>query len=153
MIRVLIYITVLFTLTGCVGAGVVKEMESSTKSDVGYVLTDHGHVAEYDVELFGARPLVTESSILESHGDPDGIKILDNGLKIYSYKTGSSWRGVILFVVLPIPLVLPVGSDISEYYFNDGKMVEYHWKYGWLQNFATCGIREDVCSYHEVYKK
>ena len=66
------------------------------------------------------------SAWLESHwGKPAAISrvaVGDTG-EVWTYKFGLNWNGTILFVLIPIPLELPIGRERVELLVRDGQVV------------------------------
>lgn len=66
------------------------------------------------------------SAWLESHwGQPAAIRRApagDTG-EIWTYKFGPNWNGALLFLLIPIPLELPIGREQIELLVRDGKVV------------------------------
>jgi len=139
-----------FGMTGCVGVGFISERVTVWKPDAGFGI-ENGLVGKYDSKRSDRQIIVTETALINALGQPNSIKLLENGFKVYSYEIGSSWKGVVLFLVIPIPLALPVGTESVEYHFFNGKMIELHRRYGWLQDISTCGVQPGVCTYIDVF--
>jgi hypothetical protein len=57
-------------------------------------------------------------------GDPEHIShISANSDEIWTYKSGLVWEGVVPFVIIPIPLVLPVAKEKVCFSLHDGHVV------------------------------
>lgn len=55
------------------------------------------------------------------------------------HEDGFVWAGLTIFVVIPIPLVIPVGHEYEEFVCKDNKLIQAHGK---IQKHyaAYCGI-------------
>ena len=66
-------------------------------------------------------PASSVSQVLEWWGAPDERVVDASGVERLTYYDGLRWRGVLLFlVILPVPLVIPVGHDVVELEVADG---------------------------------
>ncbi len=137
-------------LSGCIGAGLLRETGNSIESEKGFVMVGKD-IHPIDPHQKTSQEPVTEKILVSIFGQPDKTFASDSGTKILRYNEDLSWRGVVLFVGIPIPLALPVGRNHQEFYFKDGLLVEHHWFRGWLRNFAGCNISLE-CWYVDTYE-
>jgi len=87
-----------------------------------------------------------EEDLLHSLGVPDERELLSETREVWVYDEGWRWNGPVLFVVIPIPLLVPVGSESTTYHLRDGVVervvrVEQTWDgymCGLIGHFAGC---------------
>jgi hypothetical protein len=70
-------------------------------------------------EAGNKRP-VTEETLLRRMGEPDERLILSETKETWVYDRGLRWNGVALLVIIPIPLILPVGRDSDTFHMENG---------------------------------
>jgi hypothetical protein len=58
--------------------------------------------------------------LLESFGEPDERRAAADGTEEWVYLDGWRWNGPVLFLVIPLPLVIPVGHESTTYVLRDG---------------------------------
>lgn len=80
--------------------------------------------------LRGSAPSATNSPAvssawLESHwGKPAAFRRAPSGdTEVWTYKFGLNWNGAILFVLIPVPLELPIGTERVQLLVRDGQVV------------------------------
>jgi hypothetical protein len=122
--RVLPLLFACVLVTGCVGISV-----STTKSES----FQNPRLAEnaYARALRSPTPGETNSSActsawLESHwGKPTGIRYTPGAetIEVWTYSFDLNWNGAILFVLIPIPLEVPIGRERVELWLRDGRVV------------------------------
>ena len=56
-------------------------------------------------------PVPTKAQVLAAWGRPDRIETSGTGAERWTYTTGIRWNGLVAFLGIPIPLLVPVGSD------------------------------------------
>jgi len=93
-------------------------------------------------------PKATSSDLLKSLGPPTEYQCNGSHNEKWIYRgTWNRWSGVIAFVLLPIPILLPSGTDIFECSIEDGHVktctaTEYgqYLMCGLLVSPSPCGI-------------
>lgn len=100
------------------------------------VTTFRGSVGDRDDEL--SRNLKSSGEFLYTWGPPERKESLAQGGEkwIYSKKTiapehdeGRAWRGFVLWAVVPVPIMVPVGhNDVVVYFAADGSLIKEHWE-------------------------
>lgn len=58
--------------------------------------------------------------LVRSFGEPDERRATADGAEEWVYLDGWRWNGPVLFVVIPLPLLVPVGHDSTTYVLRDG---------------------------------
>jgi hypothetical protein len=111
-------------LQGCVGAVVLK-----TRTEV---INDP--VIQFDSEIpqpisrkdspEGTNTVVyTPELLLKYWNSPDLVSHGAGSEEIWTYKSRLVWKGVIPFVIVPIPLILPLGKETVCLTLRDGHVV------------------------------
>lgn len=137
------------SLTACVGAGTVTaksvtwDVTSTAPRGWCPIVYDKMIVA---CPLKGSPPTksvanVTPDSLIAIWGAPDYQRV-ENGLSTLSYKHGLAWRGIVMFIVLPVPLVIPLGHNAATFVFNDDKLVHVEYVDNEL-DAAVCGLHSE----------
>lgn len=84
-------------------------------------------------------------------GEPDAVESF-KACEVLIYKDGTSWAGVGAFVVVvPVPLLVPMGSYNNRFYLRDGVAVGLIQEYGEVKRMIgyTCGSNECSASFGE----
>jgi hypothetical protein len=74
-------------------------------------------------------------------GEPKSQGMKD-GLNYLTYNTDIAWRGLVVFAVIPIPLLIPVGHNEATLFFDHDKLVRTTQEHG-EGSFAICGHHSD----------
>jgi len=82
---------------------------------------------------------LTSSDIEKVHGKPDKIISTENGEQWY-YPNGLKWRGVVVWIVVPIPLILPVGHDYHVVNFSNGLCTSEEFQFDENDHGFACGL-------------
>lgn len=95
-----------FSVSGCVGFSSLLGTESSSQQFAYYQAGRDGLVTNKDSAIaYWGDPLVKTQLAAE-------------GEEAWTYRGGLAWRGVALWVVVPIPLVVPVGHNTVTMRFS-----------------------------------
>jgi len=71
-----------------------------------------------------ASHVVTDTEVRSAWGEPDEVTSLGDGTERWTYVGGLRWNGVVLVVVIvPIPLLIPVGREQVTFRFRGGESV------------------------------
>ncbi len=99
----------IFTLSisSCVGGGVIypgekRAMESPSVSSI------KGRYSSSQNQ----KNNLTCQNIQEKWGAPDNIELIED-LEVLTYKNGLVWAGVLPFIVIPIPMAIPIGQETT----------------------------------------
>lgn len=111
-------------LQGCVGFVIAKEHTEVTSNPV---------IALHRTSLFPAHaqksnPVYTAEWLQQHWGRPDRITRIGSGStavadEVWTYRFGPIWKGVIPALIVPIPLVLPLGREKVSFTLHDGHVV------------------------------
>lgn len=164
IIRLIVSAVVLFLLSGCAGVSVTGDKSAVVKNP--NISQEKGYI--------GYTPLaediyITETELLKYWGNPDEVTYDDNGKKLLLYKRNEyRWNGITLMVIIPIPLLIPVGHDYLSFTVekdnitsvlmknNTGESGFYCWiaplahPTDWCRAPSTIGDVEDVPLYDFV---
>ncbi len=109
---------VMLTFPSCFAVDVLVDQVGHVRQPV---VSPMRHVIRKNDEPF---PTAEESRVLEWWGEPDERSTRPDGGETLTYYDGIRWKGLVLFVViLPIPLVIPVGHDYVELDVVNGMVV------------------------------
>jgi len=95
----------LYYLTGCVGLTTHTGTEKSVQQFSYYQAKREGLVKD-------------KESAIEYWGEPLRQTTEGNGIETWHYRGGLAWRGIALWVIVPVPLMAPVGSNNVEMRFS-----------------------------------
>lgn len=132
----------LIALQGCVGAGTVTNHISSW--DLGHenILGLGLCPASYDKKITGCTmdkiQEMTPKKVSTIWGDPKSDKNT-NGYREIIYNQNIAWRGLIVFIGLPVPLLIPSGHNEARLLYKNDQLVHVDYTYG-LMNAAVCGL-------------
>jgi hypothetical protein len=118
-------------LSGCVGLAVFYPTES-TRVDPS---TGYKKGANYQ-DMEKAPTNCTE---LEGHLGEPNLRSTNGNERTLVYRTGFVWAGVVPMVVLPIPLILPVGRKHSTFLCRDNVLIK--------ASGTTTGLSGAYCGY------
>jgi hypothetical protein len=106
----------LFTQSGCIGISLVagtKQVELSR--NIGRRIGDYGN----------NLPGTTSTDVLAKWGQPDSKIATDSG-EVWTYASDiHSWRGIQLWLIVPIPLLVPVGHHKVRLEFTRNTLTRY----------------------------
>jgi hypothetical protein len=112
----LFLIGLLVTQSGCVGISLVtgtKQVELS--KNIGRQIGDFGN----------NLPGITPANVLAKWGQPDRKIATDLG-EVWTYKSATySWRGIQLWLVVPLPLLVPVRHHKVRLEFTHNVLTRY----------------------------
>lgn len=111
LLRILRIVVVSFLLTGCVGVTTALSTKKTTHQSAYYL--SHGDMKIDD-----------QASALRYLGEPEKIVNLQSGTEKWTYKKNVAVRGIYIWLIIPLPLVLPVGyNDLSLFFSSDGTLI------------------------------
>jgi hypothetical protein len=129
MKKFILFAMLCLILQGCVGVVVPKTRTKVINDPIVSIYPDvPGAVRKRDSsETANVRDETSEctSQWLRTYwGDPEHIsRIPANSNEIWTYKSGLVWEGVVPFVIIPIPLILPVTREKVRFSLHDGRVV------------------------------
>jgi hypothetical protein len=104
-IRLIALLLVFMQVSACVGAAFI-----------------HGRTREYGQQLKESTVQKTVEEILKKRGEPDKIRCADEKEWWY-YDRKVAWRGPVLYlIIIPIPLLVPIGRNETVYEFHNGML-------------------------------
>jgi hypothetical protein len=117
---------VLSTAGGCAGLGVlavgndqtiiVNPRLSSEKSE-GFLYSERGKI----YSTGGVTPATTADQLRKAWGAAEHIEKVGPQREVWRYNHGLRWNGLVfLVVVVPVPVIFPVGSDTTEFTIEGG---------------------------------
>jgi hypothetical protein len=131
-----------FLVTGCVGAGPVTTKISTPEVSLlsSYKnLCPTNEVGRLSKCKDNEEPSVKE--FIRLWGEPNSHKL--NGEKeTLTYNRDLAWRGLVVFAIVPIPLLLPVGHNDVRLDFDHDKLTQVASEYGY-GSFAICGMHSE----------
>ncbi|WP_332855373.1 hypothetical protein [Duganella sp. S19_KUP01_CR8] len=138
-----------YSLSGCFGAGTV------TEKTLGWYDNDAGNMAlcptSYEKMIIacenkslpnqtGAKNIKPDT-LIRMWGAPNSENVI-NGVRTLTYRHGLAWRGLTVFVILPIPLLLPMGYNSAKFSFNNENLVHVEYTYNEL-DATVCGLHSE----------
>lgn len=118
------FIALICLCSGCVGVSVTGDKSAvvnnpNISKNKGYI----GHTP------LAPNRLVAESEVVKYWGSPDKVEVNDKGQKQLLYKRDEfRWNGITLMMVVPIPLVVPVGHDYLSLTVDNGSVTSAYMK-------------------------
>lgn len=126
-------LAVALAASGCVGIGVAgtdREVHDSATWGTG--------AADTQRRLPQAIPESAEA-LRTRRGAPDDIERVREGVEAWTYDDGLRLGGVVLFVVIPLPLVVPIGEEHVTYTVENGEVTRTEYvRQRWRG--AACGF-------------
>jgi hypothetical protein len=117
------------TLQGCVGVVVPKTRTKVISDPVVSVYKDVPDAVRARNLAEATKPVMettncTSEWLRDYWGEPQHISHNSTGSdEIWTYNSGLVWEGVVPFVIIPIPLVLPVAHEKVCFSLHDGRVV------------------------------
>lgn len=115
-------LSVVLLLSGCVGIGIAHRKEWHNPNEIAKSMEE----------------------VKRRHKGEPQIKHEDNK-EVWTYKKESAHWGIVPIVVIPIPLVLPVGTNYDRIEFENGKCVKEIVEYNGWTGFR-CGLLSEASS-------
>ncbi|MFO0717347.1 MAG: hypothetical protein U0233_10755 [Nitrospira sp.] len=138
-LRLVLGIAVAASVHGCVGLGAWTLGTRTESSEQPKIEQIRGAInlrkADTDTDLKTAGELRTR------WGEPDQIEQRDDGKEEWIYSTGGlRWSGMVLYlVIVPLPAMLPVGSQSVSFVVHEGR-IEQATRRDWaFKAGAYCG--------------
>ncbi len=85
--------------------------------------------------------IITKENVKKYWGEPEKI-YTENGMENWLY-TRHRWVGVTIAVIIPVPLILPVGTDTATISFNGKEFVQYRQKTHFTEQYL-CSILPSI---------
>jgi hypothetical protein len=88
------------------------------------MLTRRGTTVETPVQKYPDK-----QQVLKSLGNPNVIRCQEDDTETWVYDSEARWRGAFLWlVVIPVPLMLPIGRDQKEFTFKHDLTTTILWQ-------------------------
>lgn len=126
MSKFLTVTVLLLLLSGCgIGITFIGDKQRTYEHPNIAVLKTRGHTVHGFNFPRDPRMIETVKEIKEYWGEPDKRLQLDDNTEQWEYGLDSfRWHGAILWILLiPIPMVIPVGHDYSALFIHNGQVV------------------------------
>ena len=121
--------------SGCVGLAIPKEDSNSypipgvTLSSRSWTSGPAGHTQTY-----------TKEEVLKEWGTPDETSFSE-GMEHWSYNSEIRWIGVIVFLLIPLPIMVPTGHHTTTLDFVGEDLTMVHSRHGTFSRFLfLCGV-------------
>lgn len=135
----------LILLTGCIGAGPIQT-ETIVKKSNGFpdaICPEFGKPGNVEICSTEEVGKFDRDKIIKFWGNPKKI-YQENGNEYLAYNSNLAWRGLVLIIiVVPIPLVAPVGYNEIIFELRNEKINRVFEEYG-KSNIAACGLFPDT---------
>jgi hypothetical protein len=89
----------------------------------------------------GEEPPSSQAQFRNAWGEPKKKGVKD-GQEYWVYNDGLAWRGLVIFVIIPIPLLAPVGHNEVTLHFEHEKLTRIDHEYGY-GSYAICGLHSE----------
>jgi len=100
--------------------GLIDRTETSEFTCEDNCSLDHGFGGTF-VTDWNDKPttyqLVNKENVKEQFGQPNAIESKSDGSEVWKYER-TAWRGYIVFAGLPLPFLLPIGTDTLDFEFD-----------------------------------
>jgi hypothetical protein len=113
-----LFLVLLLCLSGCFGSAIVFT-ETTVIADP-LISQKKGHIW-VQTEMARERAIVA-SDLLNYWGEPDEI-VKNNGEETWIYQFGLRWNGLGVALIIPIPLIFPVGHEKLSFSMNGDKQI------------------------------
>lgn len=124
-------------LPACIGGGaVLRERLDGTES------CPAPQPGQLEYCAVGRENSITKEDVLALWGQPDG-RGSSKGQDYLVYDRDLSWQGLVVFVIVPVPLLLPWGHDKTILYF-DGDRLSHTARESTQLHAAACGIQSEA---------
>ena len=124
--RRLLLVALCALIQGCVGGGVAwTEKETCQNPNL------EGFHGEGKPHSYGAAETnitaFTPAWLRTNWGEPTSLRRTgpSGTNEIWTYKDDLNWNGVMLFVIIPIPLELPLGREWTELEIQEGRVIRW----------------------------
>lgn len=136
----ILLVSILTATAGCVGIGVVNEsVESYPKPpfalerEVGYFVND-----DYKYKDWGRVLAKTKNDVLALWGEP-AKRITNGSSERWFYSRELGWSGLLPVVIVPIPLLVPIGYRETILVFDGDTLTAIEKKRG-RERVVICGV-------------
>ena len=134
-------------LSGCVGAGIVTGQVISWDASDGLPTGLCPSKSERSIVGCSFRRFnefsylideVTPEKLLNWWGTPKSDSVV-NDKRVIVYDRSLAWRGAVMFLIIPVPLLIPLGHDEATFSFSNEHLVHVEYVENRL-SAAVCGL-------------
>jgi len=121
-------------LPGCVGIWAINNSEKTYEPEK-VALGDRGHLS-----LKYPPKRLIKAEVVDKWGDPDE-KVKESSSERWVYKQKKlSWAGLMPFIIVPIPLVIPTGHNKASLTFSEELLIKVKCEEQKIHNGFICGL-------------
>ena len=120
VMRIMLLLAACTLMQGCIGAGIAwTHTGGCSNPDLEYL--QHGNLRSRGAADTNGTPAWLQTN----WGKPTSVKRLGKGgtTEVWTYKYDLNWNGAVLFVIIPIPLEMPVGHEWTEVVIQEGRVI------------------------------
>jgi hypothetical protein len=115
-----IAILVLCTLiNGCVGVMAMGTNKNNYGTNVRLIQFPHKELMKAN-----SPQKISKEDVLKQWGEPQKKVKEDGELERWIYENNLAWRGIILGIIVPIPLIIPTGHCNTSLIFKGDQLIE-----------------------------
>jgi len=136
--RITLLIIYCLTLSGCAGISIVS---SATEDKSAALSTSKGM---FKAQIRKNGMLIdnisgyTQEKVISLWGYPSHTYKKDNK-EYWVYSRDTAWRGVVIYAIIPVPLLLPTGDNATTIVFENGQSIGATYEHTNV-SFTGCGI-------------
>ena len=139
--RILIALTLLISLSGCVGLAVGSYGTFESKKE-NFNLSEQRNKQGY-----GKNKSYSKEQVITLWGTPDEISS-KGACDVLTYHDGYNWSGIGAYVlIVPIPLALPSGNDETKIYFKNNQSIKLTSEYGEITGMFGYMCGSNACGF------
>lgn len=132
-----------FLVAGCVGAGTITTRSDTTEIGASswVRMCPTKEIGELTACKSEEARFLTVENFKSLWGEPKSYGS-EEGQEYFVYNRSLAWRGVLVFIIIPIPLLLPVGHNETTLFFEHGKLIRTI-REEFKSNAAVCGLHSE----------
>jgi hypothetical protein len=130
IIRKFLFMCFIF-LTGCVGISTVVDDTQENNNSISAVK------GVLNGSMNNVHPTYSQEQVNAMWGDPSNIYVKDNNV-YWEYNRELAWGGVVIYVGIPIPFLVPIGHRHTTVIFSNNRTIGALYEHGKLK-LAACG--------------
>jgi len=146
LMPIALLLTLCTLMQGCVGAGVAWSKTENFQNPDPEALKKVLSYSGAETNLTADTPAWLETN----WGKPDSIRHSGNSgtTEVWTYGGDLSWNGAMVFLLIPVPLGLPVGREWTKLTIQDGHVISVKQRFtrsaGGIVGYSVgpCGITE-----------
>ena len=101
---------------------------------------------EWPTNLATEEGPILATTIVEEWGEPDEKMPMSETKERWVYQYGLRWNGPVVYVLIPLPLLIPVGHNTVTFLVEDGVAVSVD-KVRQTDVHYVCGFIPGICPY------